>query len=139
MDYQSPWFIQVQDTGGSLRFGMEVTIVNEYRGSSEEYTGQVVSMYEERTGGDPGYCLVKIDGLMEEPEWGDITVRAVIKEMDDVILADNRAIYQEAGRYYVYRQEDGELRKIYITIAADNGSDTWVLSGLDEGDRLILK
>lgn len=139
MDYKSPWFLQVQDTGGVLRFGMEVTIENQYEGNLETYSGRVVSMHEERTGGDPGYSLVRIDGPEEEPEWGDVTVRAIIKEMDNVILADNRAVYQEAGRYYVYKQENGELKKNYITVAADNGSDTWVLSGLNEGDQLLLK
>jgi HlyD family secretion protein len=68
-------------------------------------------------------------------------VKIVVARADGVLLVPNRAITadREAGRYYVTRQRaGGATERLEVRIGLRDGSQTQILEGLDEGDRLVL-
>lgn len=68
-------------------------------------------------------------------------VDIVVDTAKDALLVPNRAIEadREAGRYYVTRQRpDGTTQRLEVRIGLRDESQTQILEGLDEGDRLIL-
>ena len=65
-----------------------------------------------------------------------VTARA-----DDALLVPNRAITadREAGRYYVTIQRTGGItEKVEVQIGLRDSTQTQILSGVGEGDRLVL-
>jgi HlyD family secretion protein len=68
-------------------------------------------------------------------------VDIVAASADDALLIPNRAIEadREAGRYHVSRQKaDGSVERVEVRIGLRDDSQTQVLEGLEEGDRLVL-
>jgi HlyD family secretion protein len=68
-------------------------------------------------------------------------VDMVVASAKDALLVPNRAIEadREAGRYYVQRQNaDGSFERIEVQIGLRTESQTQILDGLVEGDRLVL-
>ena len=68
-------------------------------------------------------------------------VEIVIASAQDALLAPNRAIESDrtAGRYYVSRLlASGETERVQVAIGLSDAHHTQILSGLDEGDTLLL-
>ena len=57
------------------------------------------------------------------------------KRLDNVLVIDNRAVYQGS---YVYIVEDGVLKRKNITIGWKNQQDAIITSGLEANDKLVL-
>jgi hypothetical protein len=57
----------------------------------------------------------------------------------DALLINRRAVVSEGLRHFVYVYEQGYLRKRYITLGASAGMEVEVLSGLTEGQRVVLQ
>lgn len=79
------------------------------------------------------------------PEWlamGDgfrVTVRIVTQSVDQVVLAPVGALFPFAdGGMAVYRLDGGRARLQPVDVAARNGSEAWVRSGLQPGQSVIL-
>ena len=80
---------------------------------------------------------------------GDLAVRLgmtadvdiVVASAKDALLVPNRAIEadRETGRYYVTRQQAvGSTERLEVRIGLRDGSQTQILEGVEEGDRLVL-
>ena len=68
-------------------------------------------------------------------------VDIVVASAEDALLVPNRAIEadREAGRYYVQRQNaGGSVERLEVQIGLRTESQTQILQGLEEGDRLVL-
>lgn len=68
-------------------------------------------------------------------------VEIVVASADDALLVPNRAIEadREAGRYYVTRQRSGgTTERIEVQIGLRTETNTQIVEGLAEGDRLVL-
>jgi hypothetical protein len=68
---------------------------------------------------------------------GDI----VVASADGALLVPNRAIEadREAGRYYVQRQTvGGSIERLEVQIGLRTESQTQILKGPEEGERLVL-
>lgn len=78
---------------------------------------------------------------------GDLPVRPSMaanltittKKKEDVLLVPNRAIQTLGRRKVVKRIEGGSVRQVEITVGLSNQSETEVISGLNEGDVLIIE
>jgi hypothetical protein len=64
----------------------------------------------------------------------------ITAEREDVLLVPNRAIVadRQAGTYHVYRLNGEEQEKVEIAIGVRDSAHTEVVSGLREGDRLVI-
>jgi multidrug efflux pump subunit AcrA (membrane-fusion protein) len=68
-------------------------------------------------------------------------VDIAVARAEDALLVPNRAITadREAGRYYVTRLlPDGTTQRLEVRIGLRDGSQTQVVEGLAEGDRVVL-
>jgi HlyD family secretion protein len=68
-------------------------------------------------------------------------VDIVAASADDTLLVPSRAVTadREAGRYYVTRQiADGSIQRLEVRIGLRSESETQILEGLNEGDRVVL-
>lgn len=60
--------------------------------------------------------------------------------MQDVLSVPHSALTEEQGSFFVYLQEDEEgYRKQLVTLGADNGQRVQILSGVKDGDRVVVE
>jgi HlyD family secretion protein len=82
---------------------------------------------------DPGSLPVRL-GMTAD-------VEIVVDAAEDTLLVPNRAIEvdREADRYYVTRQKAlGSVQRLEVRIGLRDESQTQILEGLEEGDKLML-
>lgn len=124
----------------SLRYNMPVRVKVE--GQDDVYlSGRVVAAddaipRDERT----GYALIELDPY-DEKKYKLSDSPFVIAEstyVGDVLLVPNKAVEQEGDKWYVEKLTDGVLQKRYVEPAFNNGQNTWILSGVEEGETLVL-
>lgn len=69
-----------------------------------------------------------------------VDMRIVTKSADPVLTTDSRAIVEESGNFFVYKQLNPELyQKVQVSIGATDGLRTVINSGLQEGDIIVSK
>ncbi|NUJ97820.1 efflux RND transporter periplasmic adaptor subunit [Candidatus Gracilibacteria bacterium] len=66
-------------------------------------------------------------------------VSIITLEKNDVLLLDSTAIKSEGTKNYVIVKENGEKKQEEITIGAVSNGKTEILSGLEEGDEVIIE
>jgi HlyD family secretion protein len=130
------------------------TIVSLQAWPGVEFSGQVASIAPQATNqvGIVSY-QVRVDVDWRAPSAVDGAAASVplltgmtadadliTAEREDVLLVPNRAIVadRQAGTYYVYRLNGEEREKVEITIGLRDNAYTEVVSGLQEGDRLVI-
>ncbi|MCU0715866.1 MAG: HlyD family efflux transporter periplasmic adaptor subunit [Pirellula sp.] len=78
----------------------------------------------------------------ERPTLGDgfrIEARIVLQETDvESLYVPAGAVFQQSGKYYVFRSQSGKARKVNVEIGESNGRQTEIRSGLELGDQIIL-
>ena len=58
--------------------------------------------------------------------------------INNVISLPHSAITEEQGSYFIYRQMDDECyKKQIVRLGADNGESVQILSGINNGDRIV--
>ena len=67
------------------------------------------------------------------------SVDVTAQRKDDVLLIPNRAIETVGDRQYVTVQDGGTNRKVEIETGLSNNTDTEVISGLEEGQAVVLR
>jgi len=69
-----------------------------------------------------------------------VDMRIVTKSADSVLTTDSRAIVEESGNFFVYKQLNPELyQKVQVSIGATDGLRTVINSGLQDGDIIVSK
>jgi HlyD family secretion protein len=67
-----------------------------------------------------------------------VDVRIHISERPGALVVPRGAVYVEGDKHYVFRLEDGRLRRRAITVGVANPTKIEVLTGLAEGDVVAL-
>jgi len=82
-----------------------------------------------------GEVLVNLDGsdsgLLPDT---NVTVTVTISSLPDALSMPREALHEQNGKYFVFKIEGGELRRVPVTIGPPNNTLVPILSGLVEGD-----
>lgn len=132
--------IRVDNTSGDLKYGMKVELTLEGNGKSV-VTGTVVSANNVLPGAlqsNAAYVLPD-----EEPSGIGYTRASIAAEticVKDVVVVTNDAIQYSNGTPYVrVLTADGVVRTRYVNIGMLNNSESWIILGVEPGDKLITK
>lgn len=123
-------------SGSSGTFEAEVVDVSSYPGSSNSFMGNGnpnVSYYT--------YSATILDKDVEvsEDDWLSITLQRS-SENSGVIVLDKAFVRSENGKYYVYMDENGVLKKQFLTIGGNvnGGSSVLVKAGITREDKIAF-
>ena len=123
-------------SGSSGSFDAEVVDVSSYPGSSNSFMGNGnpnVSYYT--------YSATILDKDVEvsEDDWLSITLKRS-SENSGVIVLDKAFVRSENGKYYVYMDENGSLKKQFLTIGGNvnGGSSVLVKDGITREDKIAF-
>ena len=131
-----------QDDIVKLEKGQKVKIwVSTYEG--EVFTGKISFInYKANTeGGSSKYSVtIKLDDNDYELLDGmSISTQFIFKEINNALTLSNKAITLKDGKQIVkIRQKDGSLKEKEITTGFSDGKVSEILSGLKEGDKVIV-
>jgi HlyD family secretion protein len=87
---------------------------------------------------------VIVDFVGDPEEWTllghgyRVEIAVVTWEEDDVLQVPVAALFRSGDRWAVFRVEDGEARAVPVEIGRENGRSAQVLSGLEEGQAIVL-
>ncbi len=65
-------------------------------------------------------------------------VTLLLDEIEDALTIPVLSVYNKKNRYYCMKVEDGTSTETEITLGKMNESRVQVLTGLNEGDRVLL-
>ena len=132
-----------QEDISNISVGNEVSIaLTAYK--NETFPGEVDSIATSATTGSSTVnyeVTVRFTGDVSKV-YADMTGEAtfVIKEVSDTLYISNRAVHQDGARSYVnVLNEDGSVTETTIETGYSNGSKVAVLSGLTEGQTIIIE
>jgi multidrug efflux pump subunit AcrA (membrane-fusion protein) len=132
--------IQVDNSAGLLKYGMEVDLRLAGYSSQASAKGTVVAADNVLPGElRGGYAYVAWDAS-QPAAYNSATVTATTMYVEGALVASSQALSYRDGRYYVeVLDAEGAVHTRYVAKAMDNGSDTWIALGVNEGDKLITK
>ena len=85
------------------------------------------------------YSTFIIDDPQNEIAFGSLAVLTVIhEEVKQCLSVSNDALHADGSRSYVYCVEDGSNSKVYVEEGYTDGVYTEILSGISEGDSVLL-
>lgn len=121
--------------------GMQVTVLC----GRKEYPAQVVEASELGLAQSPedsdliAYLqLLQPDPTLENGVSGSVNV--VLDQREDVLYVDRKAVKTADGKYFVYMLDENGLRtRKEITTGLETGNYVEIVSGLTEGDSVILE
>lgn len=67
-----------------------------------------------------------------------VNIRAVIWEDENALMIPASALFRTEEEWSVFKVENGRARLTTVEIGQSNGLDTEIISGLSEGDQIIL-
>jgi HlyD family secretion protein len=126
---------------GKLRVGQPVTIQwDAMRGKTwHGHIARVPSTIITYTTRNVGEVLVKIDDANNDllPNT-NVTVTALVANVANALNIPREALHSENGQNYVYRVQNGTLRRVNVKIGQVNLTKVEILGGLKEGDVVAL-
>jgi HlyD family secretion protein len=72
------------------------------------------------------------------PVGASADVEIIVDRKDQVLAVPIRSISSSAGKRFVYRLENGKAKKVEISIGIDSFELAEVLTGLGEGDTVLI-
>lgn len=128
----------------NIKIGDQVSFVLDAFGS-DEFFGKIISIDPSETL-DDGVSTYRVLIAIEENEdteriksgmTADISIATLIKE--NVLLAPISAVFEESGKTFVYLKNGKEIQRKEVELGQkDSFGNREVLSGLNEGDKIIL-
>jgi len=67
-----------------------------------------------------------------------VSCRIIVDKLEDVLYVPIEAIYNDAGRYFVYKKTVTGFEKIEVETGRSNSDYTIIVNGLNEGDEIAL-
>ena len=130
--------------GGSdyLRFGLKSTLVQTDGGNTIEADGMVVSTLDPSI---PPALIGEKTVLEFSDEYKNFNPRkdVVLKveriHMENALMVRNKAVYNDSHGDYVLINDNGRKTRRYVIVGGSNNDDTWIISGVNEGDEVIVK
>ena len=109
---------------------------------AEELTGQVTSigLLGSNIQGIVNYS-VRIDLAPTDLQLKPLmtaSVEIVVETRENVLVVPNRALKRDSDGKYVEVLKEGQITKLYITTGVSSDDNTEVLSGLEEGQEIII-
>ena len=133
--------IRVDNSGGALKYGMRVDMRLESSSGQQYVTGTVVSCDNVLPAAlRSGVAYIVPDSLPGAQSFRSVTVTAETLLVEGVTVVSNQTLQYQNGRCYVrILDEDGAVRTRYVKVAMSGGSDSWIILGVEPGDKLIAK
>jgi len=126
---------------GKVKVGQGATFtVDAY--PNQEFSGKVIAIYPKAVIQqnvvyyDVVIAISNSDGLLRPDMTASVTIYA--EKRESVLTVPNKAIKREDGKKYVYLVEDNKIDKREIKIGWRDSNYTEILTGLKEGERVIL-
>ncbi len=124
----------------TLTYGEKVTV---YSGSGEgrqEIQGTVVgadNILPEMQA--TGATFIKLEGDYNKNALTSLQVEATGYEIKQVLTIPEYAVTESKGQYYVYVQDGDQLKRRHIAVGGSDGTNVWVLQGLEEGEVVSVQ
>lgn len=132
--------IRVDNSSGALKYGMKVELTLEGNGKAV-IAATVVSADNVLPGSlQSKTAYVLPDELPTGTGYNRASVYAETITVDNVVVVNNNTIqYANSKPYVRILTEDGIVRTRYINIAMMGENETWIILGVEPGDKLIAK
>lgn len=133
--------IRVNNSDGELKYGMQVDMRLESSSGQQYVTGTVVSCDNVLPGAlRSGVAYIAPDKLPGAQSFRSVTVTAETLLIEGVTIVSNQTLQYQNGKCYVrILDEDGAVRTRYVKVAMSGASDSWIILGVEPGDKLIAK
>lgn len=131
--------LKVDNANYGLRYNMPVKVTSGNNAQRVELTGRVVAAddsiaQKERT----GQAYILLDPYDSSVKLRTLQVTAPTLRVENVLISKRGTATSENGKYYVTKLVDGMVQKRYVTLAMQNTTNVWFLSGVSEGETLII-
>ena len=87
--------------------------------------------------GDANYIEVLGDPSIFRTE-EEVTVRYETQHVNNVLLVSGKAVRSDSGGLFVFVLKNGNKLKQYLVTGGYNSIDYWVISGVEEGDQVVV-
>lgn len=95
---------------------------------------------ETRNNNEEAYSEFKILSPDDNISMGDYgKLKLVTEYRKDVLMLPETALKQSGGKYYVYKDTDGQYLQVAVKIGAKDGIHVEILEGLAEGDVVYVQ
>ena len=138
-------YLKVESASSLLTYGKQVDIIVKKGGDILSLTGEVISLSDmnllKSMQTEAAYIKVEVDpNTVIGVGWVSlINVTAKTRKMDNVLLIEKDAVTVDNDITYVtVLEEDGSLVKKGFISGGNNNTYYWVLSGLEEGTKLVM-
>ena len=137
----SSLIIRVANEGGLLKYGMKVDITLDGAGGRKNLKGTVVSADNALPGTlRSGTAYILPDEYAGDLQFNSAEVSAVVMSVPNVIVVPNSVLQYSNGKCFVrILDDDGTVRVRYVRIGMAGANESWVLYGIEPGDKLITK
>ena len=138
-----PTNVTVEVSGGSdlLRYNMPVKIVQANGNRTVELTGRVITMKSAASSVNliAQTDVIEVYGDASAFAPGrDVSVRFDKIYVPDALMVPKAAVYNDKKGNYVQVYVNGFSSKRYVVIGGADSTRNWIVSGVEEGDILIL-
>lgn len=131
--------LRADNSSGSFRYNMPVTVTVGTNKSSTDLTGRIVASDHAIDEKDKtGHALILLDPYDPSIKLRNPKVTASYMLLENVITVPRKTATLENGKYYVTKLVDGIVQKRYVQYAESNTSQVWLLQGVSDGDTLII-
>jgi HlyD family secretion protein len=126
---------------GGIKVGFPVTIVwdalqgRTWHGHIVRIPSTIIS-YGTRNVGEVLVTVDDSDGALLPNT--NVTVTVTEQRLDNVLTVPREALHSENGQNYVFKLQNGTLRRTPVKVGAINLTEVQVISGLAEGDVVAL-
>ena len=136
--------IRVIVEGGSdlLRYNMPVKVVQTNNGRSVELTGKVMTMKSTVLSVNlmAHNDVIEVYGDTTQFRPGsEVSIRFDKVYVPDALLVNKNAVKNDSKGTYVNVFVDGIVSKRYVVVGAADSTKSWIASGVEEGDIIILE
>ncbi len=133
--------IRVNNEDGKLKYGMSVDLTLEGNKTRITVPGTVVSADNALPGSlRNGYAYVLPDEYPGDILFTAAEVSAVTMLIPDVVVVDNSTLQYSNGQCFVrVLDSDGTIRTRFVRLGMTGASKSWILYGVEPGDKLIAK
>ena len=138
-------YLKVESASSLLTYGKQVDIIVKKGGDILSLTGEVISLSDmnllKSMQTEAAYIKVEVDpNTVIGVGWVSlINVTAKTRKMDNVLLIEKDAVTVDNDITYVtVLEEDGSLVKKGFISGGNNNTYYWVVSGLEEGTKLVM-
>jgi len=132
--------IRVDNSAGTLKYGMKVTL-NLEGANKKSVSATVVSADNVLPGAlHSGAAYVLPDETITDAGYNRASLYTQTLSVKDVVIVDNDAIqYSNSKPYVRILTADGVVHTRYVKIAMIGDNKSWVIRGVEPGDKLITK